>query len=145
MKKLQQLHDILVNHVTPARINSWAEDIVPTFQAGAPSADNGFTIEYTASFLLSSVPVKNNIIAAVVFYLAQFDSYDSEPKFNTDALNDKKIDIMIQIKLKEDAVLVADASGDWAVNGEHFNLEYQGFKPQPDLVDFMEFSPNEES
>lgn len=137
MRKLQQLHDLLGQHVDSARIHSWAEDIKPDYQQD--SLDDGFIVSYKANYLLSAISPSNSIIAHVVFYLAQFDQYNAKPIFNTDALNNNKVDVMLEIKLIEQANLTPSDDGVWLVAGKRYDLTFEGFTPEASDNNFVEF------
>lgn len=138
MRKLQQLHDLLTQHIDGARIHSWAEDIKANYQQDG--LDDGFVVSYKANYLLSAISPSNNIIGQVVFYLAQFDRYNAKPVFNTDVINNEKIDLMIEVELIEQANLVEDDNGNYLVADKHFNLVYEGFSVKPVVADFVEYA-----
>ena len=138
MRKLQQLHDELIKHNTPERIHSWAEDIRPEYTADG--LDDGFVVTYKANYLISGISQDNNIISQVVFFIGSFDQYNAKPVFNTDVINKGKIDLMIEVKLTEQANLVEDDNGDYLVNNKHFDLVYEGFSSNPVVNDFVEYA-----
>lgn len=127
MKKLQELYDeiIKIEGVNKAKILSWAEDIKPRFKGTA--ADDGFVINYAATFLIQSIAQNNQVMERITMFLSAADRYDSEPVFNTDVVNNGKIDLQLQINLDEQGDFVPSEDGTWLVNGVTCDLVYQGF------------------
>ena len=127
MKKLQELYDeiIKIEGVNKAKVLSWAEDIKPRFKGTA--VDDGFVINYTATFLIQSISQNNQVMERITMFLTTNDRYDSEPVFNTDVMNNGKIDLQLQINLDEQGDFVPSEDGTWLVNGVTCDLIYQGF------------------
>ncbi len=127
MKKLQELFDeiIKIEGVNKNKVLSWAEDIKPRFKGTA--VDDGFVLNYTATFLIQAISQDNQVMERITMFLTTADRYDSEPVFNTDVINNGKIDLQLQINLEEQADFVANEDGQWLVNGEPSDLVYQGF------------------
>lgn len=127
MKKLQELFDeiIKIEGVNKAKVLSWAEDIKPRFKGTA--VDDGFVINYTATFLIQSISQDNQVMERITMFLTLADRYDSEPVFNTDVMNNGKIDLQLQINLDEQGDFVPNEDGTWLVNGVTCDLIYQGF------------------
>ena len=127
MKKLQELYDeiIKIEGVNKAKVLSWAEDIKPRFKGTA--VDDGFVINYTATFLIQAISQDNQVMERITMFLSNADRYDSEPVFNTDVINNGKIDIQLQINLDEQGDFVPSEDGTWLVNGVTCDLIYQGF------------------
>lgn len=137
MKKLQQLHDEIIKYINPKRVFTWAENINPNFQID--SLDDGFEISYQANFFLSGIKQNNDVIAHIVFFLALYDQYNAKPIFNTDVVNNNKIDLLIEIKLQEQANLIAANDGKWQVDSKKYNLVYEGFREVKNLNNFVEY------
>ena len=127
MKKLQELYDeiIKIEGVNKAKVLSWAEDIKPRFKGTA--VDDGFVMNYTATFLIQSISQNNQVMERITMFLTTNDRYDSEPVFNTDVMNNGKIDLQLQINLDEQGDFVPSEDGTWLVNGVTCDLIYQGF------------------
>lgn len=127
MKKLQELFDeiIKIEGVNKAKVLSWAEDIKPRFKGTA--VDDGFVINYTATFLIQAISQNNQVMERITMFLTTNDRYDSEPVFNTDVMNNGKIDLQLQINLDEQGDFVPNEDGTWLVNGVTCDLIYQGF------------------
>lgn len=127
MKKLQALFDeiIKIEGVNKAKVLSWAEDIKPRFKGTA--VDDGFVINYTATFLIQSISQDNQVMERITMFLTAADRYDSEPVFNTDVMNNGKIDLQLQVNLDEQGDFVPNEDGTWLVNGVTCDLIYQGF------------------
>lgn len=127
MKKLQALFDeiIKIEGVNKAKVLSWAEDIKPRFKGTA--VDDGFVINYTATFLIQSISQDNQVMERITMFLTLADRYDSEPVFNTDVMNNGKIDLQLQVNLDEQGDFVPNEDGTWLVNGVTCDLIYQGF------------------
>jgi hypothetical protein len=138
MKKLQELYDeiIKIKGVNKAKVLSWAEDIRPKYKRTV--VDDGFVLEYTATFLIQAIPQDNQIMERIAMFLSSADKYDSEPIFNTDVVNKGKIDLQLQVDIEEQANFVANAEGDWLVNGVKSDLVYDGFD-LPEIGDIIEF------
>lgn len=135
MKKLQQLFDeiIKIDGVNKAKVLSWAEDIKPRFKSTA--IDDGFVLTYTATFLIQSLSQDNQVMERVTMFLSGVDRDDLEPVFNTDVINNGKIDLMLEIELIEQANLIPGA-GDWVANGVNCELVYEGFDVLNNVTDF---------
>lgn len=127
MKKLQELYDeiIKIKGVNKAKVLSWAEDIKPRFKGTA--VDDGFGLTYLATFLIQAIDQDNQVMERITMFLSAADRYDSEPVFNTDVVNNGKIDLELQINLEEQADFVPSEDGTWLVNGVTCDLIYQGF------------------
>lgn len=127
MKKLQELYDeiIKIEGVNKAKVLSWVEDIKPRFKGTA--VDDGFVINYTAMFLIQSISQDNQVMERITMFLTAADRYDSEPVFDTDVMNNGKIDMQLQINLDEQGDFVPSENGTWLVNGVTCDLIYQGF------------------
>jgi len=127
MKKLQELYDeiLKIKGVNKAKVLSWAEDIRPRFKS--TNVDDGFAMDYTAMFLMQSLEQDNQVIERITMFLTSADHYGSEPIFNTDVINNGKIDLQLQINLEEQADFVANENGEWLANGVASDLIYQGF------------------
>lgn len=137
MKKQQQLFDeiLKIKGVNKSNVLAWAENITTSYQATA-SADDGFTQNYTAMFLIQALSSSNQIIERITMYLSKYDRHDSKPIFNTDILNNETIDLMFQIDLEEQAIFVKnEESGEWSIDGVKHDLNYVGFTDD-DLNEF---------
>jgi hypothetical protein len=127
MKKLQELFDeiIKIEGVNKDKVLSWADDIKPRFKGTA--VDDGFVLNYAATFLIQSVSQNNQVMERITMFLTAADRYDSEPVFDTDVIHNGKIDLQLQINLEEQGDFVANENGQWLVNGVKCDLVYQGF------------------